>query len=229
MAHYSKEHQNIYIDITRTASSTISRLYFVGKELFRQSHGTLDHTKKALDEEEYKLAFKWSVVRNPYTRAVSLFFKKRASHYGRGYNVSNIEYLTDFGKFLNHLFKSDYRVDLPGQMGFAIPFCSPQWHFVSDSSGDLLADYLGKMEEMEDSIKHVCNQINVKPPSFDDPDYSHANGGQPGEVGEHDQVNHLNYTDHLDPICYYDTITIDMVNQLYREDFENLDYSKIKV
>lgn len=160
---------------------------------------------KYLTQEMFDDYFKFAFVRNPWSRLVSI------------YKFLGYDKKIDFRPFLLGIFKN-YIFE---QQNW---FVGPQCDFVYSREGELLVDYLGRFEDLQNGFDFVCNQIGIPLKKLPHINKSESNGvmrdqadeqkgRSPDEVaGAWKPTEYQNYQD------YYDKDTIDCVAQLYRKD-----------
>jgi hypothetical protein len=146
----------------------------------------LDYYSKYLDDTYINKCFKFTVVRNPYTRAVSDFKWSQ-----RGYNK--------FYDFLSYI-KSTRDVSTEEMLKYNINHTN---HLLTQSSyiqsDKFKIDKILNLENLDEEFKDI----------FPDTQLSHINYTRP--------------TDYRD--FYKDTRCVDLVQELFQEDFENFGYS----
>jgi Sulfotransferase family len=156
-------------------------------ELARLGHGHLSFqdVRPHLGEEEFASYFKFAFVRNPFDRFISYcaFATSREGTFER-----------DPKRVMRHLL-------------FVAPphshlIFKPQFTFLCAPDGQLQADFLGKVEKMQQSYDEVCNRLGIGNSPLD-----HANRSRRGD-----------YRD------YYDQELIDGVARIYARDLELFDY-----
>ena len=150
----------LFVRIPKTASTAICTALGIDAK-----HKTVGELSKEIPD--FNERFKFSIVRNPYDRFISIckFFDVKPETYGKGY-----------------FFKS--------QADF---LCI---------NGKLAVDYVGRFEDLENSFKHICDEIGT---SASLNPYVKPNDG--GRLGLEDVK--------------------DIVNKYYRRDFELFDYPKL--
>lgn len=151
----------------------------------RHGHLSLAQVRPHLGEQAFQRYFKFAFVRNPFDRFVSYCaFMTRA----------------------DGAFEQD-----PGQVMRRILFdvrplqhilFQPQNALVCDDEGGLLADYIGRVEQMQHSYDEICARIGI-----------------PGRVLE--KVNGSQRGDYRQ---YYDSTLIDGIAALYHRDLELFEY-----
>jgi len=84
----------------------------------------------------------------------------------------------------------------------------PQTRNIINEKGKININYIGKFENLENDLTHILKNIGIKKII-------------------HDVNKKMNKRDHLDFYKYYDQESLNIVNNLLKEDFDNLDYEKI--
>jgi len=97
---------------------------------------------KYLTQEMFDNYFKFAIVRNPWSRTVSMY------RYLGFYKKCDFKTFL-FGVFKNRIFKEKNW------------FVGPQSNFVCNNNGDLLVNYIGKFEKLQNSFDHVCKAIGL--------------------------------------------------------------------
>jgi hypothetical protein len=154
--------------------------HFPIPELAQLQHGhlSLQQIRPYLRSEEWDAFFKFAFVRNPFDRFVSYCaFMTR-----------------DSGQF-EHDPKAVMHRMLEKPPLQHILF-QPQHLLVTDAEGQLLADYVGRVEEMQRSYDEICERIGIP-------------------TAELERVNSSKRNDYRD---YYDQPLIDGVANLYARD-----------
>ena len=156
-------------------------------ELAQISHGhlSLQQVRPFIGEEVFSGYFKFAFVRNPFDRFVS---------YCAFMTRENGAFERNPREVMRHLL---FKVRPMHHVLF-----QPQHGFITDGEGRLLADYVGRVEEMQLSYDAICGKIGI--PS------------QPLE-----QVNSSRRNSYRE---YYDQQLIDGVRELYARDVELFGY-----
>ncbi|RZP20731.1 MAG: hypothetical protein EVA26_08420 [Burkholderiaceae bacterium] len=168
------EHKWIFIAIPKTGTTSIrTQLRQIGKPLIPNPHLDILQVRDAIDffflkknlatnksfpsvevktysqikidsASFFSNAFKFSSVRNPWERAVSLFFRKEG--------VQEQQNLS-FDQFIeNHLYASDTCVHPTLHKN--------QLDWICDDSGKILLDYIFKLENFSNAIKDIFERTN---------------------------------------------------------------------
>ena len=202
----SHQHQFVFAAVPKTGTHSVRQALrehlhaedleqvglFVNKrfpfqELAEIKHGhiTLQQVRPWLGEEAFTRYLKFAFVRNPFDRFVS---------YCAFMTRTNGAFLKNPQAVMRHiLFEAP-----PAQH---ILF-QPQHSFVTDAEGALLADEIGRVEQMQASYDALCARIGI-----------------PGTRLE--QVNSSRRDGYRD---YYDQALIDGVAERYRRDLELFGY-----
>ena len=172
------EYNVMFIHVPKTAGRSMEEAPFVGCRGHRTALQLREFIVKNCIGVEYDDLFKFGFVRNPWDRFVSLY-----SHYHDGNTVS-------FADFVRHA-----RIPLPSQL-------RSQVAYLQDGNGNLLVDFVGRFENLQDDWEHVC-----------------------GVVGEQFTLPHLRKGYHRGHYKEYYTIELwDAVAALYAEDIEMWEY-----
>jgi len=139
----------IFLGICRTASSSIYQA--LGKSgLVRNNskkHQTMKNVQKKFPEINLDKYFKFTFVRNPYDRWVSLYnwSKKRKVIQAK---VSLLDFVRNGleGKYKKH---PSYRY-------------ISQEDWVTDSGGNIPIDFIGRFENLQKDFDYVCKEIGHK-------------------------------------------------------------------
>jgi hypothetical protein len=158
-----------------------------------------------LPQEMFDDYFKFTFVRNPWSRLVSIY------------------------KFMGYDKKIDFRLFLLGMFKKYIFerhnwFVGPQSDFVYSKEGELLVDYIGRFEDLQNGFDFVCNQIGIPKTKLPHVNESESNNFMPDltddqrDMGLDEITGTRTSPDYQNYQEYYDKDTIDCVAQLYRKD-----------
>ena len=155
-------------------------------ELARIGHGhiSLAQLRPYLKPEEFESFFKFAFVRNPFDRFVSYasFITREVGHFDR-----------DPQKVMRYFIANPPMDHI---------LFRPQHELVTDGKGELLTDYVGRVEQMQESYDTVAAKIGI-----------------PTAV-----LDKVNASKRLDYRQYYDQALIDGVAKLYARDLETFGY-----
>lgn len=155
-------------------------------ELAALGHGhlTLQQVRPHLPPEQFEGFFKFAFVRNPFDRFISycaFMTRVRGELETKPHQV--MRFYIDKPQWQHVLFQ-------------------PQHHFVCDPAGNLLTDYIGRVEEMQQSYDHIADRIGV--PTA--------------------KLQKINATKRRDYRSYYTPELVDEVAKLYARDLELFGY-----
>ena len=107
-------------------------------------------TLKDSHENEFNSYFKFAFVRNPWDRLYSMYkFTVR-----RGWCSKDVP----FNKWI-------YKDAITEACKFQEPIVpiqqKPQVDWITDTDGNIMVDFVGKFETLNQDFKHVCQQLNI--------------------------------------------------------------------
>lgn len=157
-----------------------------------------------LTEEQFASAYRFSFVRNPWSRLVSEY--RYRQHYRR----------FSFSEFVSHHLP-------PVGMSDAYRHIMPQCDYLYAANGELLVDFVGRFENLEADFSKVCEQLELEPRPLARVNHTVGLGARLRErlrewAGLSREPRHAHYTD------YYDAATRDKVSQLYARDIDAFGY-----
>ena len=172
-------------DLEQVGLFVNKRFPFEELAAIKHGHITLEQIRPFLGEEAFASYFKFAFVRNPFDRFVSYCaFMTRAD-----------------GAFLKNPQQVMRYILFQARPDQHILF-QPQHTFVTGADGKLLADQIGRVEEMQASYDAICERIGI--PS--------------AQLGQVNSSRRGSYRD------YYDQALIDGVAGYYRRDLELFGY-----
>ena len=83
----------------------------------------------------------------------------------------------------------------------------PQYKYLMNESGELIADFIGKYENLKNDWQQLCKKINISTNRF-----------TTLELGRHNESTHRDYR------SYYEDRDIERVYKIYKKDIEFFDY-----
>jgi hypothetical protein len=198
-------HKFIFVAIPKTGTHSVRRALrehlgpddmeqvglFVQKQFpipelaqLRHGHLTLEQVRPYLPPEDFSSFFKFAFVRNPFDRFVSYcaFMTRVRGDFDRD-PQGVMRHFIENPRWQHILFK-------------------PQHHFVAGADGELLTDFVGRVEEMQGSYDEAAQRIGVPTSPLE-------------------RVNSSKRRDYRD---YYNQELIDGVAKLYARDLELFGY-----
>lgn len=157
-----------------------------------------------LNVRNYQNYFKFCFVRNPFDRLLSwynMIINKGVHNDWSDYLLKNSD---NFSEFLNlteiiiekNPLESMYEIEYPKSISFN------QLDYISDNNGNILVDFIGRFEIINEDYNKIMEKINVK----DLP------------------LPHLNKFDHKDYRNYYTDKDVEKVYEMYKRDIEYFGY-----
>jgi hypothetical protein len=172
-------------DLEQVGLFVDKRFPFEELAAIRHGHITLEQIRPFLGEDAFSGYLKFAFVRNPFDRFVSYcaFVARETGAFDR-----------DPQKVMRHIL---FQVRPVQHVLFV-----PQYTFVTGTDGRMLADKVGRVEEMQQSYEAICARIGIPSRRLDQVNSSRRGG----------------YRD------YYDQQLIDGVAALYHRDLELFGY-----
>ncbi len=152
----------------------------------RHGHISAQQILPALGESAFSHYFKFAIVRNPFDRFVS---------YCAFMSRDNGRFAAAPREFMKFIFNE--------VQPFEHILFRPQSEFVTDASGRLMMDFIGRTEQLQADYDRICDTIGIPRSAL-------------GRVNE---SAHRDYRD------YYDDELIALVSEFYRSDLNLFDYA----
>ena len=145
-----------------------------------------------LPAEVFNGFFKFTVVRNPWDLQVSSY------HHIHREKPEVLRGIPGFADFLRYKFDPERPYD------FMLDISAERQHeYLVNLRGEVIVDFIGRYERLEDDFRSVCQTIGIRPPAL--PHLRRA-------------------TERSDYRRYYDDALAELVADHYRRDLELLDY-----
>jgi Sulfotransferase family len=170
-----------------------------------------------MTEEQFGSYFKFSFVRNPWDRVVSFY---------RYLGLSN---RMDFKRFVMTTFRTEI-------WNTGAWFVGPQYEYVCNEHGEIVADFIGKFENLQSDFNQVCHRIGLAPQTI--PHLNPSTETEQRGTGPEVLLREIGLTPQdaavaeapraiavLDAYqACYDETSIQVVADLYRKDIELFGY-----
>lgn len=116
-------------------------------------HAKIIAAKEMLPHELFEQLFKFAIVRNPWDLQVSSYYHIRRE---RPHVMAHIN---NFEQFIN------WKLDTERPYQFHVDTSiEQQSDYLVDLHGELLTDYIGRYENLNDDFQAICEQIGIKAP-----------------------------------------------------------------
>lgn len=153
----------------------------------------------ALDQERWNNAFKFTFIRNPWDRAVSLFMHQtKGDGHFKDWLLSTVE-KDGHPKDRRQPWKLSDKMHSTG--GHSFPWKS-QTDWLVDNNGKINMDFIGRYETLDRDFKAMCEMIGVKPT----------------------RLPVINKSDHYSYQSYYDPECKEIVASWHRHDIVRFNY-----
>lgn len=188
----SLQHKFIFIRIPKTASTSMREALtpFATKENKEYSpvHITAGEIINKIGREFFNLFYSFAIVRNPWDRETSEYEFILSSPKNLNHKL-----ITELGNFDSYI---RWRIE-----NFRLQKC-----FVYSGDGDLLVDFVGRYENLENDFRTICTHIGITAPPL--PRLNVA-------------INKKPYRE------YYTPETEELVRQAYKDDLALFGYDKL--
>ncbi|MDR5589334.1 sulfotransferase family 2 domain-containing protein [Christiangramia sp. SM2212] len=229
----SHKHKTIFIHIPKAAGTSVERAFMedlnidmenrhslllglssnktIGPK--RISHLTATQLVKGhyISEQIFKDYFKFAIVRNPYDRLYSTY---KFFHYNEYFSFDNF-ILKILDRYLDSEHVHNY-------------FLLPQVNYICNEKGDLLVDFIGKLENLKNDFETVKSEIGFK--TLELKHYNKSNR----RLAYHalirkmaDDFSHFrSFSFARKRTRYLSYEAIEKINYIYSVDFEYFNYDK---
>ncbi len=177
----------IFIHINRTGGSSIEKA--LGLPL--RQHKTASEKLAYMGLRRWDKKFKFAFVRNPWDKVVS--------HYHHRLNT-NQSGLADNPINFNQWVKLAYGEQAPEYYDYPEMF-TPQIKWISNTSGNIIVDFIGRFENLEGDFKKICQ-----------------------EIGRNIELPHIHKSKHKEYQYYYSDQTREIIRAWFKEDIRIFDY-----
>ena len=143
--------------------------------------------------------YKFTFVRNPFDWLLSIYYYilKNVNH-NEHFIVKDMSLLQFLNYYVNDMRKSNENKDLGHNK------VTNLYEYVTDEKGNLLVDFIGRFENMENDMMLICQKLGLY---FKDIPLLNVNLGKEKDYRK-----------------YYDTESIDFVNENFKKDLDYFNY-----
>ena len=210
MSIYNKEYNVLFIHNSRVAGTAMENRKAIGGG----GHHNIYYFRQRLTDEEFKKAFKFAFVRNPFDRVVAAFLRNAIRC--KGFTLEETrkalaDWFREESKNSHRSFSDkDLQATLTVKRGvgsIGLMSFAPQWYYLCDEDGNVPLDFIGRFENKEEDWGKVCKVLNI----------------------EHKKLPLVMFDKHYDQSLYRDYYTLESENyvrEIYKHDFELFDYSE---
>ena len=155
----SDDHKLVFVHIQKTGGSTVQRLLEKHIPDLRSILTRHDFASRGMQElEGWNDYFRFAFVRNPWDRLVSWY--SMVTTYPRGGNQLWRYVRENSSTFEEFIYNCTDEVKI--KKGVYYSFAYNQLDYVTDESGDLLVDFIGKLENFERDLPEVFSRIGLE-------------------------------------------------------------------
>ena len=195
----SDNHKLVFVHIQKTGGSTVQRLLEQHIPDLRSILTRHDFASRGMQElDGWNEYFRFAFVRNPWDRLVSWY--SMVTTYPRGGNQL-WRYVRDNGStFEEFIYNCTDEVRI--KEGVYYSFAYNQLDYLTDENGNLLVDFVGKLENFEQDLPEAFNRIGV----------------------ELEAIPRKNSSDHRHYSTFYAPDTEKIVRERFKRDIEYFGY-----
>ncbi|HEF3642180.1 TPA: sulfotransferase family 2 domain-containing protein [Campylobacter jejuni] len=194
---YHDKYGCIFIHVPKVAGTSIERVVFETDKWLVGHVRALDYINQ--DKNKFESYFSFAFVRNPFDRMVSAFHylkKGGGNDYDKNWANENLKDFDTFEQFVLALQNKNVKDKILSWQHF-----TPQYKFICDENKNILVNFIGKLENINNDFKIVKNELNF------DRNLIHSNSSK------HEIFSN-----------YYNEKTYNIIAELYKEDFALFDY-----
>lgn len=193
----------LYIHIQKTAGTSIQHrlMKLPSSHIIYNSHTRI---KDIEFTPELANCFIFAFVRNPWDRLVSWYNMSIQKGPVNAFHKYTLENSKNFSEFLNCTdIIDDYLDNTNHLIQYKKSIAFNQIDYISDKSGKIMADYIGRFENLNEDFKIISDIIGIKNVT----------------------LPHLNTRIHPDYREYYSAADAEKVFKMYKKDIEYFNYT----
>ncbi len=150
----SEKYKFIFIAVPKTATTSIEKVLsnygnMIVDRADEGKHKTAKEIREQLGEDKWNEYFKFSFVRNPLSWTASWYNFRRREKLKDEDNPKHTNYTGDL-TFEEFVKSDDWVVAGDGQS-----------HWVTDDAGEVIVDFVGKYENLQDDFNEVCQRVGI--------------------------------------------------------------------
>lgn len=194
---FFKNKAAIFIHIPKSAGVSIYKSLFDTDSF---GHVPLTHYQKNMSKKEFDSSYKFTFVRNPYDRLHSAYTYLKQGGRKRPIDLEYSKRIKKVDSFEEFVLKS-----LKDDNIWHMQHFKPQVEYLKDMGNTINLNFIGKFESLESDFNYVASKLNVNK-----------------------KLGVLNKTkaDRKNYMTYYSQEMLQLVNDLYHDDFQSLGYQK---
>jgi len=185
----SHKYKCIFIHIPKNGGTSIEKKLELFDKLQRdvQDHRPIRKMRGAIPEYIFQNYFKFTFVRNPWARVFSWYRNIMKDPIHRK-NLKIPNYCS-FRQFVKYRLRNIWAL-------------RPQLYFITDKKGDVIVDFIGRFERLEEDFSKVCDILSIKDKT----------------------LPKLLFTPNCNYIPFYDEKTRKIVAKFYRHEIKRFGY-----
>lgn len=144
----------IFIHIPKAAGISVAKTLFGN---YGAGHRTIQYYKELYTPYTFSRYFKFTFVRNPYSRLQSAFYFLKDGGFhaeNKAWVEENLADINTFDEFVLCWLNEETMQSIYHFM--------PQVYYLKDSNGDIPLDFIGQFEHLDHDFKQVCKKLGIK-------------------------------------------------------------------
>ncbi len=221
-------HRFIFVHVPKAAGTSVTELFsqyssyrdlevggtLLGEALqsqFKKRYGLTKHAtareiRKVIGEQEWSGFLKFSIVRNPYARAQSMYhFMKR---WRGNKDMDPLAFMDKMPDFRTFVLSPQFRKQKKHRILW------PQAAWLQDESGQMIVDLVGRVESLDEDLRHVFERL----PSLQRKDAAALEAPKANKSASDD--------DELNDLLGKDPEVEQRIYEGYKADFDSFGYAR---